>query len=263
MLANSPSEFEHTGHVRPIYYERKRPPTVFSSRGLEIHHSYSNMWEKIRETVLDGRLFAKSNTLFVRLDCEVAERDVVYWIGVSLGRNLTTGDWYRQDASKLLQARRPAFFQRAYPAFTGFQKIYVETPRQHLLPLHPTSVPITDNQTSVLSTYNRSMLIGLHWLITECVSALFWILCISELHYRLGFSGPNTLLSWACLTGSWHLQGQDSIVLICFLVSGLCGCDFDLSSYRSGSSAVLCLLPMRYLQVLFDMLEWKSTTFQR
>ena len=41
MPADSPSDFANAGHVRPIFFARKRPPLVFSSRGLEIHCAYT------------------------------------------------------------------------------------------------------------------------------------------------------------------------------------------------------------------------------
>jgi hypothetical protein len=120
ILADSPSEFAATGRIRPIHFEHKRPPAIFTSRGLEMHHAYvhpfTSVWDKFSDSVLGGPQFPASETATMRLDCELTDRHGTdYWIGINLCRHPTTGNWYRQDASKLLYAQQNGYFKRLYP----------------------------------------------------------------------------------------------------------------------------------------------------
>jgi hypothetical protein len=268
MLADSPSEFQRTGSIRPIYVERKRPPASFTSRGLEIHHAYTHpftmMWDEFCGSVLGGRLFPVSETLPLRLDCELTDQGVTYGVGVSLSRDPTTGNWYRQDASNLLYARYNASFQKTYPAFAGFKRIYIDTPKQGSQKANSPRASAKKLQAKALFKY-ESMSFFLMWLIAEMLSAASCTWLLSALNYHLGLEALDTLLSWACLTGVWHLQGQRPGFVVSVLIQGMCGREFDLVSYsfRNMFIAFLGLMPMSMLQLQFDMLMWNHALLKQ
>ena len=105
MLPASPSEFLLTGNIRPIQSARKRPPSTFTSRGLQISYAYPHpaqmAFEKLGEATFGGAVF-QSTRRELRLDCELTNRDDVdCWIGVSLESDGTSGTCYCRSASKL------------------------------------------------------------------------------------------------------------------------------------------------------------------
>ena len=263
MLADSPSEFAATGRIRPIHFEHKRPPAIFTSRGLEMHHAYAHpftsVWDKFSDSVFGGPLFPADETITLRLDCEYTDRKgIEYWIGIDLRRDLTTGNWYRRDASGLLYAQQNGYFKRLYPAIVGYKRIYIDTPRRG----HNSA---SSSHTSALqagsfSKYDRSVWMALIWQFAEILSGSSWVWLICVLHDELGLPEPNKLLTWAYLTIIWHLQGQNSGTLVTLLVLGLFGWEADQNThaFRNMYTAILGFAPVFFLQLVFDTARWKN-----
>lgn len=262
MLAESPSEFAHTGHIRPIHFERKREPAALTSRGLEIRHAPTHplafTFDIICEILLGRSLLPASMTISLRLDCELTDqqgRD--HWVGIVLRRNEGTGVWYRQDASRLFCMRQNAYFRKTYPAPGPTKRIYVDAPKDDFI------FPYSRRDHSLIETdayvkYTRSAPISLLWQMADTVSGASHIWLVCALHQIFGLRAPSSILSWAYLTGDWILQGQPSSYVLTVLILGLCGFNFDQHTYDSFNifMALFGLVPIVSLQLFFDMGSW-------
>jgi hypothetical protein len=267
MLADSPIEFDATGHIRPIRFHRKRPPISLTSRGLEVHHAYAHpltgLWDSFCESFIGGSPLSAAETIRLRLDCEGIDREGVnYWVGLLLCRDLNTGSWYRQDASKLIYAPQNSLFQKLYPTEVGVKTIYVEAPVRNQILARSTSTPVSDLGTEsrdIFSTY-LTVSINLLWQAAQLLSGASWIWAVCFVHVPLG---PGKVLSWAYLTACWNLQAQQSEFLVTALILGLCGWDFDAHTYASRNiwTALLGIAPMCLLQMFFEVLRWKDLAF--
>lgn len=295
ILANAPSEFARTGHIRPIHFENKCPPPTITSRGLQIQYAYAHplasIWDKGCESVLGQpvslRLFWKfmrgqrvsldEQKIFLRLDC-VSTDDEGHnsWIGIPLRRDVSTGNWYREDAATLLQTKQQRLpktlfpsYVRLYPAYVGYRQLYVELytglPWKSLL--RDSSSTSDEDKVRLAHTtspafhtfYSRPVLINLLYQVAKIVSgtSFIWLLCV--LHYRLGFASPNLLMCWAYLTAGWHLQGQHANLFLSVFILGIFGWGVNWSTYSSRNlfTALLGFFPMFCLQVYFDKARWE------
>lgn len=268
VLADSPAEFLFTGHVRSIEFEHKRPPAVFTSRGLEMYHTISNSFifppglEKFCIYLFGGSVRRGAEVIELRLDCEYADtQGKVRWVGLLLCRDLTNGTWYRPDASKLLYARQKRHFRKIYPAFVSFKKIYVADVRGNSIRSSGSRPdPKSDLSGNDPSQYSVSVVMNLLWQLAHITSGSFYIWLVSASHHYFGLEDPNGVLSWAYLTAAWHLQGQHTEILAGVMILGMCGWGFDSFTYASRSlfTALLSLLPMLLHEKYLDMFQWEA-----
>ena len=264
MLADSPLEFGATGHIRPIRFHRKRPPIGLTSRGLEVHHAYAHpltgVWDRFWESFMGGFRLTAAETIKLRLDCEGTDRGgISYWVGLLLCRDMTTGNWYRQDASKLIYAQQNNLFQKLYPTEVGFKKLYVEAsmPSQMLARSPFIFVPELQTESRDIFSKYLPVSINLLWQAAQLISGTSWIWIVCFLHVP---PGPGKVLSWAYLTACWNLQGQDSAFLVTVLILGLCKWDFDLQTLASRNvwTALMGFAPITLLQIFFEVLRWRD-----
>jgi hypothetical protein len=271
MLACHPSAFKDSRNVRSIYFDHKRPPSTFTSRGLEIHYSHPHplfsSWEKFCKSFFGKNLYWGSEAIQLRLDCEkVDAHGDAYWIGVSLHRDSATGTWYRGNPSKLLYAEQSTFFRKRYPPFLEWNKIYVAEPRtsrEESPSIALGSQSVTPSESAGKSSYHgRSISTHLVWQAAHILSGTFWIWLMCSLHHVFGLRDANGLLSWAYLTAAWHLQGQHTDFTAGVMILGLCGWGFYDRTYDTHNiwSALLSFAPMFCLQVYMDRLTWRNST---
>ena len=269
MLAWHPSAFKDSRNVQPIYFDHKRPPSTFTSRGLEIHHSRRHTllssWEKFCESFFGKNLHWGPNIIQLRLDCEkIDAHGDAHWIGITLRRDSRTGTWYREDPSRLLYAEQSTLLRRRYPPFLEWRKIYVEEPRKSRYDssrIALRSEDLSSWDSAGKSSYNgQSVPTHVVWQAAHILSGTFWIWLVCCLHHLLGLRDANGLLSWAYLTAAWHLQGQNTDFTALILILGICGWGFDARTYSSHViwTALLSFAPMFCLQLYMERLTWRS-----
>jgi hypothetical protein len=194
LLAASPSEFSLTGNIRPIQSARKRPPSTFTSRGLQISYAYPHpaqmAFEKLGETAFGGTVF-QATRRELRLDCELTDQHGVdCWIGISLERDGTSGTWYRRSASKLRIAQQNGYFKHIYPPPVGYERINAK-PFIHLQ--HD---PKSADAKRAYSKYTRPLWLAIAYQVAETWVVLSDLWVISAIHHILGIPPPNALVNW-------------------------------------------------------------------
>lgn len=257
MLAASPSEFSSTGNIRPILSMRKRPPSTFTSRGLQISYAYPHPFqmalEKVGEAIFGGVMFQPANRE-LRLDCEFTDKnDNDYWIGISLRRNGTSDTWYRRRATKLRVAQQNGIVRHLYPPHIGYERINTQPfiHNGHGSESSPSEV--------AFSRYTRPLWLAIVYQIAETFVVLSDLWIISAFHHILGIPPPNALVNWAYMTFIWTFTGSNPSTLVMAALFGNYGLDIvntypTVNKYLAMSGQVV----MVFLQRFFEHLSWKE-----